>query len=93
MADPVKAATSATPAANPFLTALYFATESVVPGSSQALRGDVRGGVLYGLAGLAAMVAFGGTGRLLVGASSLVKSVHGADVLALAGLRSPSTGS
>jgi hypothetical protein len=65
---------------NPLAELAYFATEAALPGSSQILKGDIAGGMKYGLAGLAAMVVVGPIGRLAVGAASYMKSTSGRDV-------------
>jgi hypothetical protein len=79
---PSKASDPAGASDNPLTSIVHFATETVVPGSSQLLKGDVASGVTYGLVGLAAMVMFGPVGRLVVGGASYAKAHGGPDVMA-----------
>lgn len=76
---------STTPAAagNPAAHAVLFASEAIAPGLSHVLKGDLASGAGYGLAGLFATLVFGTPGRVLVGASSFIKSAHGVDLLSL----------
>lgn len=78
--------TSSTPEAapaNPAAHAVLFASESFAPGLSHVLRGDIANGAGYGLAGLFASLVFGTPGRVIVGATSFVKSAYGVDLLSL----------
>lgn len=84
MAEPTT--TSSTPAAapaDPAAQAVLFASESIAPGLSHVLRGDLANGAGYGLAGLFASLVFGTPGRVVVGATSFVKSAYGVDLLSL----------
>ena len=60
---------------------LKIAGETVAPGASLLLDGQVLPGVLHFLAGLAARAAFGPVGMILVAADSYSKSVSGKGLL------------
>jgi hypothetical protein len=57
--------------------AVAFGGESIVPGGSNFVKGDLKAGGIYAVAGLAARYTFGLPGLLLVSASSFTKAVTG----------------
>lgn len=81
--SPTTASTPPAAPANPAAQAVLFASESIAPGLSHVLKGDLANGAGYGLAGLFATLVFGTPGRVLVGATSFVKAAHGVDLLSL----------
>ena len=82
MADTPTKASGGGGGESPLAHVAYFAGETALPGSSQVLKGDIASGISYGLVGLAAMMAFGPIGRVLVGGASYAKSVAGKDIVA-----------
>ena len=66
-----------TDSVEPIRTALEFGTEVILPGGSNLVKGDLKNGALYAIAGWAARVAFGLPGLLLVSASSFTKASTG----------------
>jgi hypothetical protein len=58
-----------------------FLGESIVPGGSNYLEGDVTTGIAHTILGYAARSVFGLPGLLLVSANSLTKSVTGRNLL------------
>jgi Family of unknown function (DUF6072) len=57
--------------------AASFAAESLFPGGSQLLKGDVKSAGIYAALGLAARAALGLPGVLLVSAASFSKAMTG----------------
>jgi uncharacterized protein DUF6072 len=60
---------------------LMVAGESVVPGGSHVVKGDLKQAGIHAVFGLAAKAAFGIPGLILVSASSLSKALTGRSVL------------
>lgn len=65
------------PTDEPVGDALVIAGESMLPGVTHFLKGDVREGVRYGLLGIAARAFWGPAGLALVVASSYTKATTG----------------
>jgi hypothetical protein len=62
-------------------TGVQLASEVVLPGGSNLIKGDLVNGGIYVLLGIAARVMFGVPGMLLVGASSFAKATTGQNLL------------
>jgi hypothetical protein len=63
---------------NPVGRAVLVAGETIVPGGSHLLKGDIRQGLIYLVAGNLARAIFGGPGVALVAADSFTKATTGA---------------
>ncbi|HLK62411.1 MAG TPA: DUF6072 family protein [Bryobacteraceae bacterium] len=58
-------------------TGVEFASEALVPGGSNLVKGDLMQGGIHAVLGFAARAAFGLPGLLLVSANSFTKAVTG----------------
>jgi hypothetical protein len=63
--------------AQAFRTAAGFAAETLFPGGSNALKGDLKTAGIFAALGFAARAALGLPGVLLVSAASFTKAVTG----------------
>lgn len=71
-------------------TGVQLASEVVLPGGSNLIKGDLVNGGIYALLGLAARAVFGVPGLLLVCASSFAKATTGRNLLeAIKGTTTP----
>jgi hypothetical protein len=70
-------------------TGVQLASEYVIPGGSNLIKGDFVNGGIHAMLGLAAKAMFGLPGMLLVCASSFAKASTGQNLLEAIG--SPST--
>jgi len=61
----------------PLSNAVGFASEYIVPGGSNLIKGDIKEGVFHVGLGLVAKAFFGLPGLLLVSANSLSKATTG----------------
>lgn len=62
---------------NPINNAVKLASEFIVPGGSNLINGDIKQGVIHAAVGIAARMAFGLPGLLLVAANSYSKATTG----------------
>jgi hypothetical protein len=76
IAEPTNAPSEVVPAA-PLINALAFASESIMPGGSNLLKGDFRQALIHGAGGLVARSLLGLPGMLLVASNSFVKATTG----------------
>jgi hypothetical protein len=58
-------------------TGVEFASEVLVPGGSNLVKGDLKQGAIHTVLGFAARAAFGLPGLVLVSANSFTKAVSG----------------
>lgn len=70
-------------------TAAEFAAETLIPGGSNAVKGDLKAAGVYALLGFAAKAAFGIPGLLLVSADSFIKATSGQSLTAHLGVWTP----
>lgn len=70
-------------------TAAQFAAETLIPGGSNAVKGDLKAAGIYAVAGLAARAAFGVPGLILVSADSFIKATTGRHLTQHLGLWEP----
>lgn len=63
--------------AEPLRSALAFVGETMIPGGSNLLKGDVRQAVIHAAGGLMARSLFGLPGMLVVASNSFVKATTG----------------
>lgn len=73
---PVASAGESLPA-EPLRNAILFATETLVPGGSNLIKGDLRQGLIHAAGGAVARSLFGLPGIILVGANSFVRATTG----------------
>lgn len=88
---PVASSPVVAPANVPLKNAISFASEAVVPGGSNLVKGDLKQAAIHGAAGLVAKSLFGLPGLILVTANSFVKATTGAHLHDHLGLRDPMT--
>jgi hypothetical protein len=67
-------------------TAAEFAAETLIPGGSNAVKGDLKVAGIYAVAGLAARATFGLPGLLLVSADSFIRATTGQPLTAHLGI-------
>ncbi len=73
------------PPAEPLRNAILFACETLVPGGSNLVKGNVKQGLIHGAGGLVARSIFGLPGMILVGSNSFVKATTGRHLYDLLG--------
>src|SRR6478672_5208851 len=85
------ATTNPTPteAVDSIRNAVEFGSEVLIPGGSNLVKGDLKNGGIYALAGFAARAAFGLPGLLVVSASSITKAMTGRHLFEQLGLAWP----
>jgi hypothetical protein len=77
------------PASVPLKNAISFASEAIIPGGSNLVKGDLKQAAIHGAVGLMAKSLFGLPGLILVTANSFVKATTGAHLHDHLGLRDP----
>lgn len=70
-------ATTTTATNDPIRTVFYAVGETLIPGGSNLLKGDLKEGAVFAAAGWLAKKWFGVPGLVLVAASSLAKATTG----------------
>ncbi len=73
----------------PLKNAIAFASETIIPGGSNLVRGDLKQAALHGVAGVVARSLFGLPGMLLVASNSFVKATTGSHLHDLLGFDKP----
>jgi hypothetical protein len=78
-----------TEAVDSIRNAVEFGSEVLVPGGSNLIKGDLKTGGAYAIAGFVARAAFGLPGLLVVSASSITKAMTGRHLYEQLGLAWP----